>query len=424
MITVACILIPVTHSISPLTAVGGLSLLKRAILTAQRAGARTCYILTQGDTDTTQLREELKDEERLVAEVVWTRLADIPTALQTEANEHCLCFSLHTLFQPSMAQNLDQTAQSGETWAVKAQNGTPALLLGPRDLSQYVLRLIIQIQETEGPGIETIPADKIKIYSALSHFVYKLSSQSSSSDSVQMGERALLHSLENPRDGFVDAYLNRTLSRPLTRLFLRTSLNPNQITLLSCFVGLLGAACFFQAGYWGLVLGALLLQLSAIVDCVDGEVARMKFLESPLGAWLDVTLDTVVHIATFLGLGFAVWTQGEIQSALFLGVLLAAGTVFSFPCVLIAQKTDTLGEQSTAWQNQLLEKMISGLVSRDYSIFILLAAIFQKLAWFLWVAAIGVHVFWITLLVLLFQTGRLKQAIRLLPASFFQRFNS
>ena len=236
-----------------------------------------------------------------------------------------------------------------------------------------------------------------------------------------MGEDILLRSLENPRDGFVDTYLNRTLSRSLTRLFLRTSLNPNQITLLSCLIGLLGAAFFFQAGYWGFVLGALLLQLSAIVDCVDGEVARMKFLESPFGAWLDITLDTVVHIATFLGLGFAVWTQGEIQSALFLGGLLAAGTVFSFPCVLIAQKTDTFEDQSTTWQDQLLQKMVAGLVSRDYSIFILAAAIFQKLAWFLWVAAIGVHVFWITLVVLLLQTGRLKRAIRLLPVSFLQR---
>ncbi len=424
MITAACILIPVSPHISHLTAVGGVPLFKRALLTAQRAGARTCYILTQGDTDTTQLKEELKDEERLTAEVVWTRLADIQTALHAEANEHCLCFSLHTVFQPSLAQDLDRTAQSGETWAVKAQNGTPALLLGPCDQSQSVLRLITQIRETESSAKATIPADKIKTFSASPHLVYKLSSQPSSPESVQMGERTLLHSLENPRDGFVDTYLNRTLSRPLTRLFLRTSLSPNQITLLSCFIGLLGAAYFFQAGYWGLVLGALLLQLSAIVDCVDGEVARMKFLESPLGAWLDITLDTVVHIATFLGLGFAVWTQGEIQSALVLGGLLAAGTVFSFPCVLIAQKTDTLGEQSTAWQNQLLEKMISSLVSRDYSIFILLAAVFQKLAWFLWVAAIGVHVFWITLVVLLFQTGRLKRAIRLLPASFLRRSNS
>jgi len=412
MITAACILIPVTHQISPSTSVGGMSLLKRALLTAQRAGAQTCYILTQGDTDTTQLKAELKEEERLTAEVVWARPADIPTSLYTEAKEHCLCFSLHTLFQLSLAQDLDRTAKSGETWGVKAQNGTYALLLGPRDRS--VLRLTAQIQETQGSVIETIPADKIKVFSAASHLVHKLSS----SDSVQMGEDILLRSLENPRDGFVDTYLNRTLSRSLTRLFLRTSLNPNQITLLSCLIGLLGAAFFFQAGYCGFVLGALLLQLSAIVDCVDGEVARMKFLESPFGAWLDITLDTVVHIATFLGLGFAVWTRGETQWALFLGGLLAAGTVFSFPCVLIAQKTDTLGEQSTAWQDQLLQKMISGLVSRDYSIFILAAAIFQKLAWFLWVAAIGVHVFWITLVVLLFQTGRLKRAICLLPVSF------
>ena len=191
-------------------------------------------------------------------------------------------------------------------------------------------------------------------------------------------ESKLLASLDNPKDGFVDTHLNRKLSRPLTQLFLRTPLTPNQITLLSCLIGLFGAASFFQAGYWGPVFGALLLQLSAVVDCCDGEVARMKFLESPLGAWLDITLDTVVHLATFAGLVSQCGHKAEHSRHFFLEVLLVGGTVLSFACVVMAERVAKPDTHRRTWQDTLLRRMVSGLASRDYSLLIFICAVFQN----------------------------------------------
>src|SRR5262249_55160346 len=103
------------------------------------------------------------------------------------------------------------------------------------------------------------------------HFLWRLSADAN----LAAVEGELLLSLEHPRDGQVDAYSNRKLCRRLTRWLLRTPLSPNQITVLSGVVGVLGALWFVPGGYWGPLLGALLLQFSVVLDCCDGEVARM-----------------------------------------------------------------------------------------------------------------------------------------------------
>jgi hypothetical protein len=57
--------------------------------------------------------------------------------------------------------------------------------------------------------------------------------------------------------------------------------------------------------------GALLLQLSIIVDCVDGELARYTRKFSQLGAWLDAVTDRVKEYMVFLGLAIGAEKQGK-----------------------------------------------------------------------------------------------------------------
>ena len=225
-------------------------------------------------------------------------------------------------------------------------------------------------------------------------------------------EQALLLSLENPRDGQVDTYFNRKLSRPLTRWLLQTSLTPNQITILSCVVGLLGALCFFPGGYWAPLLGALLLQCSVVLDCCDGEVARVKLLESPFGDVLDIVCDTVVTIAIFVGMGVAVWKDGASAHALPLAGMLVLGGCLAFPLVTLAEKTEAMGDRRGGWEDGLMKRLIASLTTRDVSVVILASALTGKLLWFLWGAAIGAQVFWLLLLWLLWRAGRFHYWLR------------
>ncbi len=119
----------------------------------------------------------------------------------------------------------------------------------------------------------------------------------------------------------------------------RTPLSPNQITLLSAGIGLFAASCFLWADYWLSLLGAVLLQVSIVLDCCDGEVARVRFEESRFGDWLDIACDTLVHIAIFVGIGFGVWQAHETSHAVELGVALVLGGMLAFPLVTLAEKT-------------------------------------------------------------------------------------
>ena len=414
MITTACIFIPATGP-DPLSRLGGMSLLKRAVLSAQRAGAKTCYLVMDARSEVQPVRQEalqrdLCGDKRLTTQVVWIQPANGPAAqpapARTATNGHCLYYSLATLFSPALVCDLDRTAQPGETVSVETECGTSALVLGPQPDATFGLPVQETTARTGTTGVVEVGRSSLRTVPASPHLLYQLTD----STSLRHAESALLASLDNLKDGLVDTYLNRKLSRPLTRFFLSTALTPNQITVLSCLIGLLGAACFFQADYWGPVLGALLLQLSAVIDCCDGEVARMKFLESRLGAWLDITLDTVVHIATFVGLGFAVWAQGGTQAPFVLVGLMVGGIVMSFACVVVADRTVVPDPYQQTWQARLLHRMVFGLASRDYSLLIFLCAVFQQLLWFLWAAAIGVQVFWLTVAVLLYHVRRFKRA--------------
>lgn len=105
-------------------------------------------------------------------------------------------------------------------------------------------------------------------------------------------------------DGFYSTFVVRKASKPLTRLALHLGLSPNLVTLLSFAIGIAAAACFAAGGRWWLVAGALLLQLSLIVDCVDGEVARATRRFTALGAWLDASTDRVKEFLAYAGLAY------------------------------------------------------------------------------------------------------------------------
>ena len=114
--------------------------------------------------------------------------------------------------------------------------------------------------------------------------------------------RVLLERANRPDDGFYSTFVLRRASKPVTALALRLRLTPNQISVFSLGVGLAAALCFATGSWWGLLAGALLMQASLIIDCVDGEVARFTRSFSDLGAWIDASTDRVKEYAAYAGL--------------------------------------------------------------------------------------------------------------------------
>lgn len=112
-------------------------------------------------------------------------------------------------------------------------------------------------------------------------------------------------------DGFYSVFFLRKFSKLLTWLAVRVKATPNQVTLISFAIGLYSAFCFTQGSFSKTLLGAVLLQISIIVDCVDGELARYTRKFSKLGAWLDAVTDRVKEYMVFLGLAIGAEKSGE-----------------------------------------------------------------------------------------------------------------
>ena len=122
-------------------------------------------------------------------------------------------------------------------------------------------------------------------------------------------------------DGFYSTFIVRKLSKPLSGLAIKLRMSPNFVTVISFIVGIAAALSFAQGDRWFLVLGALLLQLSLILDCVDGEVARATHRFSVIGAWLDASTDRVKEYAVYAGLAAGAVVTG-VESQLAWGIAL------------------------------------------------------------------------------------------------------
>ena len=102
---------------------------------------------------------------------------------------------------------------------------------------------------------------------------------------------------------FVDAWINRPLASLIVKAVFKTRITPNDLTYISGLFGLLGAISFTRGQYLFFIIGAVLAQLSSIVDGADGMLARAKSMGSEYGAHLDLLLDRIIDFFILSGIG-------------------------------------------------------------------------------------------------------------------------
>ena len=145
----------------------------------------------------------------------------------------------------------------------------------------------------------------------------------------EAGRRLLGNLTKGGEDGYVSTYLNRPISTRLSSRLAATGITPNQITVISFLMSLVGAG-FLAAGQYAFGLaGGLLVQLASIIDGCDGEIARLKHLSSARGAWLDTILDRYGDVAVALAVTYAFATAHSSSLAWILGFLAACGFILA-----------------------------------------------------------------------------------------------
>ncbi|MGR8007157.1 DUF5941 domain-containing protein [Streptomyces hypolithicus] len=134
-------------------------------------------------------------------------------------------------------------------------------------------------------------------------------------------EAVRLRTAVKSRDGFFTTYCVSPYSRYLARWCARRGLTPNQVTTASLVTALIAAGCAATGTRGGYVAAGVLLLLSFVLDCTDGQLARYSLQYSTMGAWLDATFDRAKEYAYYAGLALGAARGGDDVWALALGAM-------------------------------------------------------------------------------------------------------
>lgn len=277
----------------------GLSLVKRAALAGQAAGfGRIAVAVRPGDADA--FTAELADARFRVAPAVF-EIADAPAAQLRHLG------ALWT--EDELAVVLADRVFTGPTLRALAEplgEGERCRLAGGGDRSGPWSGLLrVRRADLAAAPVEGEP-DEDGAVAALGAAVVRDGvawRRVAGPGDVSGAETILLRSLVKDADGVISRNVNRKISLAISRRLSRTRVRPNHVTAVVFLVGAAsGPLALFLGGYAGVALGALCYYASAILDGCDGEISRLKYQGSPLGAWLDTVVDDAVCLSYILGL--------------------------------------------------------------------------------------------------------------------------
>jgi phosphatidylglycerophosphate synthase len=316
----------------PLARVGSLPILLRTILAAQKAGATQIMVVTDRLTRL-GVERELSSTKRLPRSVEWIETAAGTSPLQTlkhiarhVSNERLVLIHGNANYHPSLLRKA--TEWNDETAAMALMSGET-----PVGIYAFSVEAIHQFAEqcaTQGRTIEELHASLTALHSVVCVEVPDhLWQQVHSEEDRRCAERKLDRWLVKPTDGMY-AQLNRKISIPISRQLIKFPITANMVSLFTLGVGAASAAFFAFGGYWYTLLGAFLCLFASILDGCDGEVARLKLLESDFGCWLETVCDYLFYLLLFVGMTVGQWRSSGSKMYLAWGGLLLFGAVASF----------------------------------------------------------------------------------------------
>ena len=117
-------------------------------------------------------------------------------------------------------------------------------------------------------------------------------------------------------ENFLDRHFYRPVAYKFAVLLKNTHITPNIVTIISIFVGMGGCLMFYPENLVINLLGFCILVFANILDCVDGQLARLTGIKSEIGRILDglcgdiwfLTLYTVLTLRLINGDGWGWWT--------------------------------------------------------------------------------------------------------------------
>lgn len=389
--------------------VAGVPLLTRALLTAERAGIQQFAVVASGPQQTA-LRAQLDGDTRLRGRIRWLTPTEDPAPRSASS----------LVLPPSVI--LDAGAL--REWLMRVADGSAVTApegagIGPLAVPAALLAPCIEAALGGQTGLRGF-LEKLQGDRRLVRVPWEGVQQQPvrSAGEVPAIERAMVADLRTSDDGpIVDRFVNRTASALLTRWLIPSRLTPNQVTGASLAAGLVGAWLLSADGAWRSLWGLVFYQFSMILDHVDGEVARLKFLYSPLGKWLDNVSDHVVGLAVIASLTWRVAGNRAAGHFTVLGLAAAVGVTLAFMMVFCWSVSGRRLEARKTAPARFLASVLAILANRDgFCAALWVTVLLDRASWFLWALALGANAYWLAWLLMYGLPARSREAKNGAPA--------
>jgi len=137
-----------------------------------------------------------------------------------------------------------------------------------------------------------------------------------------MGARDVYLKTRKLPDLFWNLYVCRPVAAVVVAAIEKTRITPNQVTLSAVVVAVISAAMMvLLPGYWGLLGAVIVFELSYVLDCVDGMLARWRGIQSTPGHLLDFLMDEIKAFVILAAVSVRLWRDRHDDLFLLLGIL-------------------------------------------------------------------------------------------------------
>ena len=141
---------------------------------------------------------------------------------------------------------------------------------------------------------------------------------SNDKNSLREAKDLIFSNVGKTATGWIARNINGRISLPISRQLVKTPLTPN---IISCLINFIGIFCglFYALGYP--VIGAIFMQIATVLDRCDGEVARVKLMETKKGQWVDTISDQFTVLSFYIGLPIGYYLEVRNPWIIVIGVM-------------------------------------------------------------------------------------------------------
>ncbi len=312
------------------TRILGLSLLERLILYGQKAGLRKFWLYSEDSGQAGQVLEKLRSDRRFSPEkmelAVW-RPEDMPQAgSDKNGSSRVLVLEDNLVVHPDFFTSIIRAngQEPGQDLILLSLTGSSAGERSSRMIAflvngEKIGNLLPALVSSSGTGPDRL--EKIKDSNSNGQleidcpFVVRVDNP----EAARQAEKLLLETGRKPVDGYITRVWFRPISLRLTRHLIRWGLTPNQISLIVLAIELLSVYLILQGRYGSMALGAFIFLVASVIDCCDGENARLTCRVSRFGTIFDISADAFLYVTFFTALPLGLYRGTSSEAYLYVG---------------------------------------------------------------------------------------------------------